>query len=513
MAVIQAPLVDREDDWDRISNTPAWMLVFFNNMLCGCAGFAVVLPSLWPFMRGMGASTTIFAFAVAMYSVGEGFGGKAIGLVCDRLPDSPKEILLGGMVIGCASAVVYGFAPLFGPNVGPLVVVAARFFQGFDNGGRQTIEQSFLGTHVPSRHMATASSRLSSFALTGIMLGPTLGGPLQAISFDMPGVGLHVDGTNAPGFLLAFLCMVNIAITVRYFHPGDIVARSAARAQVHADPAAIERPTNTLAPPSKFGLWTCYTVFFTNSVSVACLETITPVVLQRLYGWGPCLNPDCPLEPQRTYVNMMLSAGGVLSLACALLMAFYLGARMHGREALSIALGLMAPVLTNLSSVDWFGSLPAWRFVVAYTSGCFFTGFLRGPCYSLFSQIIGPHPKASYMGTSFLVGATPRVIGPFVFLILLDAPPSVHDVDYDDVYTGPAPRTWLLYGAVAALNACALALVLLGRSSGILRPHPATQEGLAKPLLDEEGCVRRRSHRFATPASPTGRCTTIAGGA
>lgn len=149
MAWFQAEPAEQADDWDRVAKTPVWLRVFFSNMLCGCAGFAVVLPSLWPLMRGMGASTTMLGCAVAMYSVGEGLGGKVVGSVYDRLPGHPKEILLSGMTVGCASAVFCGFAPLFGPEIGPLVVVATRFFQGFDNGGRLTIEQSFLGTHVP----------------------------------------------------------------------------------------------------------------------------------------------------------------------------------------------------------------------------------------------------------------------------------------------------------------------------------------------------------------------------
>lgn len=505
MAFVRLPNEPSADefDWNRVSHTPVWLRVFFSNLLCGCAGFAVVLPSLWPFMRSMGADTTTLACAVAMYSVGEGVGGKIVGGVYDRFPGHPKAILLGGMAVGLASALVYGLAPLFGPSGGPLVVVAARFFQGFDNGGRQTIEQSFLGTHVPAKHMATISSRLSSFAITGIMLGPTFGGPLQAVRLTVPGLGLPVDGNNAPGLFLALLCLVNIIMTAKFFCPGTMCSSYDASATL----LGAAKTSARLAPPSQFGLLTCYAVFFANSVFIACLETITPVVLQRLYGWGPCLNPtECAFRPPQTYVNMLLSAGGMLSLACCLLMAFYLGRKVHGRETLCMSVGLAAPVLTNLANMDgsWFGSLPAWRFVASYCLGCFFAGFLRGPCYSLFSQIIGPHPKASYMGTSFFVGALPRIFGPFLFLALLDAPPSLTDVHFEHVYSGPAPRTWLLYGSMAAFNAATLLLVLAGGASGRLRPHPgaggAGPDGLLAPLCGEA-------------ASPRGRCTPTAGGA
>lgn len=38
-------------------------------------GFSIVLPTLWPYLREMGADTDFLAWTVAAYSVGEGFGG------------------------------------------------------------------------------------------------------------------------------------------------------------------------------------------------------------------------------------------------------------------------------------------------------------------------------------------------------------------------------------------------------------------------------------------------------
>ena len=39
------------------------------------AGFSIVLPTLWPYLRQMDASTEFLAAVVAAYSVGEGLGG------------------------------------------------------------------------------------------------------------------------------------------------------------------------------------------------------------------------------------------------------------------------------------------------------------------------------------------------------------------------------------------------------------------------------------------------------
>ena len=45
----------------------------------------------------------------------------------------------------------------------------------------------------------------------------------------------------------------------------------------------------------------CYLVFFGVNLNMASLETITPVVAQRLYGWGPCLHPaQCAFRVPRS---------------------------------------------------------------------------------------------------------------------------------------------------------------------------------------------------------------------
>jgi len=38
-------------------------------------GFSIVLPTLWPYLREMNASTRFLAAVIAAYSVGEGCGG------------------------------------------------------------------------------------------------------------------------------------------------------------------------------------------------------------------------------------------------------------------------------------------------------------------------------------------------------------------------------------------------------------------------------------------------------
>lgn len=473
-----------ENDFDSIRKTPSWLLVCFSNLFFGCAGFSIVLPTVWPFLREMQASTSFLAPVVAAYSVGEGLGGWVVGALYLKFPAHPKVLLQAGMFLGFLAAMFFTAAPLFGKDAAPWVVLVARFFSGFDNGGRQTIEQTFISQFVPAKSQTMASSRLSSFAVTGIMLGPAFGAPLQAVHFQIPGVGLTIDGNNGPALVLCMVCAMNIAVTSLFFHPQTVTGRSTAGSEMPRDQSASAKVA--APPPNRIGIFTCYAVFFGVNLAMASLETITPVVAQRLYGWGPCLDPtSCPFEPAQTYVNLLMACGGLLSLLMSVNMALWLGAKVYGREMVAIAVTLSIYAVTNASNVDWFGPLPAWRFVASYGVGAFFGGLMRGPNLALFSQVIGPHPKADYMGKLFAVGALPRIVGPFLYVKLLDLPEPVRDADFPGVYSGPVPRTWLLYGSQAMVFVGML--VLLGLARGPIKRHLSelqALQALAQPFLE-----------------------------
>lgn len=467
---------------------PGWLLVFFSNMFFGCAGFSIVLPTLWPYLREMNVYTQFLAAVVAAYSVGEGCGGWLSGYLYNKFPKHPKLLLQGGMTLGVLSAFFYAVARPFGPAA-PYIVLIARFFSGFDNGTRQTIEQTFVATRIPPQHQTTCSSRLASCAITGIMMGPALGAPLQAINLQIYGFG--IDGNNSPGIVLLVVCISNLLVTSRFF---NVKGRS----------YSIYSPRSSgtfedVAKPNMRGLIVCYMVFFGVNLNMASLETITPVVAQRLYGWGPCLNPStCSFNISQTYTNALLTAGGLLSLAMGVIMSFC-GGKIYKREIWAVSLSLMVSVCINVSNMDITGHLPAIRFVADYLLGAFFGSLARGPGIALMSQIIGPHPQAAYMGVLFVVGAVPRVLGPFLFVELLEVPEPLYMAKYLDVYEGPIPRTWLLYGCQAVFFIIILLFVQISRSS--LKPHPAGLGASLKQSLLTPASVS--VHIAPSPGTPS----------
>lgn len=85
------------------------------------------------------------------------------------------------------------------------------------------------------------------------------------------------------------------------------------------------------------------------------------------------------------------------------------------------------------------------------------------------------------MGVLFVVGAIPRVFGPFLFVELLEVPKALYFADYLQVYEGQIPRTWLLYGCQAVFFLIILLSVQIFRSD--LKPHPAGPVGALKQTL------------------------------
>merc|ERR1712039_814184 len=125
------------------------------------------------------------------------------------------------------------------------------------------------------------------------------------------------------------------------------------------------------------GLYTCYAAYFSHSLNIASFETLPPYLAQELYGWGPCLHPEaCSFDVKQTYVNLLLSGGGLLFLFGAIVMGTNLGKYSSGKEIEAMALALVGIVATNCALVDFGGSLPALRFVMSYLLAFLFSSVM-----------------------------------------------------------------------------------------------------------------------------------------
>jgi len=457
-------------DWASLKSSPAWLLVLYNNIFWAAAGFAIVLPSLWSYLKSLGSSQGFLALVIAMFSVGEGVGGLVAGRLYKKLPNRTKELLLVSMTLSFLGAALYIVAPLAGHTAGQGMILVARFLNGFDSGSRRTIEQSFISQVVPPSMLVTITSRLQGCAIAGVMLGPAFGACWTSMSFDVPVLGLTIDSRNAPGLMLLLFCATALAVTIMFFTPSQLKAA--------APSAAAPGTACREAPPSRAGVLMCFLALMLAELETGAYETMTPVVAQELYGWGPCQDPSsCLAQPSQAYVNLLLVGGGLVCVMMLLLLSFYLGQKIHGHEVCVISLALAANVLQNLGKMDWLGSLPAWRFVTSTMIYAVIAPFVKGPAFAVLSHVVGPHPKASYMGMATFLMAAARVIGPLLCVELLALPPpeAGRDANFPGVYSGPVPRTWLLFGGIAVLNAAVLLLMLALRRR--MRPHPALRSG------------------------------------
>jgi len=262
-------------------------------------------------------------------------------------------------------------------------------------------------------------------------------------------------------------------------------------------------PTQSSAapPPSKLGLAICYLTQFMCNLGTCNAEAISPVSLQRLFGWGPCRDPEeCEYRIQQSYTQMAVMGAGLLSTFWAFCMAAYLGKYVYKNEVKVMAFGMGCQTVASFIMIDFGGYITPARFIASLCIGCMGATFISSTNMSLLSQILGPHDKAKYMGYLFAVGAVPRVIGPYLLIQLLTLPPPMEYVDWPHVYTGPKPRMWLISGFQCVSYFFVLLLLIAGnkqlkrqirRISIYQRTGEDPYEGLEvmmTPRLSGRGC-------------------------
>ena len=86
------------------------------------------------------------------------------------------------------------------------------------------------------------------------------------------------------------------------------------------------------------------------------------------------------------------------------------------------------------------------------------------------------------MGVYLLIGSLPRMIGPFLLVHLLETPTAIYDAHFKYVYSGPVPRTWLVYGSFVVLNLLAFVIVLGCREH--LGPYKSPRDGDAPECIE-----------------------------
>ena len=249
----------------------AWKLILFVNVFFACISFSIVMPSLFLYLDGMGASAELYASVVAAYSVGEALGSMALGALSNYL--GAKRTMQLCALISLSGSVSYALADAvhrIGSDLGPTVVLLARLLQGVGSGGQQAVEQSCFAILAPPEERTSLTSQLSTFACLGFIFGPALGAAVTQTP-DFAVGALLFNSFTKQGWVVAVL-NTSMFLSTSFGFPELSTPGSTSTVAAEDSPAP---GADTLSSSATMAVWACIVIFFVHFNGFAIQETIT----------------------------------------------------------------------------------------------------------------------------------------------------------------------------------------------------------------------------------------------
>ncbi len=158
-------------------------------------GFAMVLPLLPFYALQLKATPETIGWIIASFSIAQLISAPLWGRLSDRYGRRPA--LLIGLSGSAAAYVVFGLADSV------WLLFLSRVVQGA-GGGTTGVAHAYVADTVAPQNRARALGWLSAATAAGVMLGPVVGS-----------LASHW-GREAPGFVAALLCLVNVGFAWRW---------------------------------------------------------------------------------------------------------------------------------------------------------------------------------------------------------------------------------------------------------------------------------------------------------
>ncbi len=158
-------------------------------------GFAMVFPLLPFYATTYGASPQTIGILISAFSVAQLASAPFWGRISDRYGRRP--VLITGMALAGIAFVLFGLAESV------WLLLLSRTVQGL-GGGTTGVIQAYIGDATDPKQRAHGLGWLTAATSAGVMVGPAVGS-LAAIL-----------GREAPGFVAAALCFVNVTFAWRF---------------------------------------------------------------------------------------------------------------------------------------------------------------------------------------------------------------------------------------------------------------------------------------------------------
>eukprot|EP01088_Endostelium_zonatum_P011845 TRINITY_DN259_c4_g1_i1.p1 TRINITY_DN259_c4_g1~~TRINITY_DN259_c4_g1_i1.p1 ORF type:complete len:550 (-),score=75.33 TRINITY_DN259_c4_g1_i1:23-1561(-) len=420
------------------------LLINFLSSVC----FAVVLPSLWPFLSSLGATKSSVGWAVAANSIGSFIASPILGVWADRR--GVKEVIFYSLIL----MVIGNF--LYAISVNWIMLVSARFIVGASSANYGPAS-AYLSYATKTKDRTLVMTLNSGASVLGFILGPTI----ATIFTFVPDITIsnHEIFTEltSPGWAslgLALLCVV-LLIPFRDIAPpentrleklprtqavGEVVKigwklirrpetdESAVDSDseefyyhLYHSPNMYEHPDEESNPSSDptlannpsegsngaptainyFTVSLCCFLQFVFFTAFTIFETISTAYTESAYNWG-------------VFYNGLLYLGIGISCIGALILLFVLSIYLSDVKMLVIfellLIGGFAALITY--PFNSYTNLPQFIIAVIVAS----VGFSPASALliTMFSKLNGEGSQGTLMGYLSASGSIARTVGPIV---------------------------------------------------------------------------------------------------
>ena len=335
-------------------------------------GFSILLPSILYVLQNMGASPSLATPVLASYSLAQFVAGPLWGRLSDRV--GRKPVLLASLGL---SALAYGGLALFATSVWGLLITLA--FAGLAAGGMSCLMATAVDV-TGARDRARGMGMIGAGVGLAFIVGPALGGVLG-------GADAAHAGIAAPAVASACASLIGVMMLWVMFREPGVSAGGAAPPMGH-----LHTLRGLFGRPLLVRLCLLMLVF---TVSVALMETATPLLTRDRFDWGPR-----QLGALFAYVGVLLVVvqGGLVG---------RLSRRFGERRLVTVAFLLMG---LGLVTIAFSASL--WTLLPGLTLTSLGAAFFASAMPALASHQADSRSRGAVMGSVQAMQALGRTLGP-----------------------------------------------------------------------------------------------------
>jgi MFS family permease len=342
--------------------------------------FQLVLPPLFPLVKDeFGVSYAALGAVMAVFYTVSGIAQTAAGFLVDRF--GARRILLAGMALIAAGAILSGLAPSFA------WLVAAAVVGGLGNSVFHPADFALLNAKVTPARLGHAFSVHGIVGNVGWILAPV---------FVFPIAQSH--GWRAAVIAAGALGVAALALLATQRDLGGTRVRPRAAVQgaggLRADAALL----------ASWPILTCFVFFALYATTLIGFQTFATATLTALYG--------IPLALATTALTGFLVGG-----AGGILIGGFAAANTDRHAAITVA-GMLVPAVLALALAS--GALPVASLIAVMTVAGVGIGVM-GPSRDILVRKIAPeHARGKVYGFVYSGLDVGGLVGPLLFGLFLD---------------------------------------------------------------------------------------------